>query len=140
MEFDKITSAKRIAALLVDNNVKKTELAQYLGMKREAANTISYWTSLKDNYRRPTIEQFIGMAEFFGVSVDYLLGVTDSPGRRPTLADELGLSKHAADKLAAVAHDPERGVVVKAMLESPAFYELISNVLFAQKLTKLMEG
>lgn len=138
MGFDKKLSAQRVAEQLKKNGVKRAELAEYLGMN--AANTISYWVSQKENYRQPTLEQFVGMAEYFGVSVDYLLGVTDSPGRRPTLADELGLSKSATDKLAAVAHDPERAVVFRAMLESPAFYELVSNVLFAQKLTKLMEG
>ena len=41
--------------------------------------TIQYWETLK---RSPKLEDLIKLAEYFDVSVDYLLGIDDIPNRK----------------------------------------------------------
>lgn len=63
--------AERITYLLSEKNVKQKELARYLNVKD---NTISYFCS---GTRTPNINQLKEIAMFFGVSSDYLLGLSD---------------------------------------------------------------
>lgn len=62
---------QRISILLTKNNVKQKELAITLGVPD---NTISYFCNGK---RMPNTEQIKKIAEFFKVSADYLLGISD---------------------------------------------------------------
>lgn len=123
MRFDKTKSAKRITFLLEENSVKQKDLALALGIKH--ANIISYWTATNNNYRQPTIDQFADMADYFGVSVDYLLGLSDSKQRYPSLSDELGLSDEAVNRLLTIAHDPQGKAILTTLLESEELYSLI---------------
>lgn len=132
MQFNRIVSAKRITNLLIDNGIKQKELAQSLGIK--SANIVSYWCSLKDNYRQPTVEQFAALADFFGVSVDYLMGLSDYPQRRPSLADELGLSHEAIMRLTMAASDPSQKIIINTLLESEELFSLTRKILLAQEL------
>lgn len=61
---------KRINALLAEQNKKQKELAAVLGV---TDNTVSYFVSGK---RMPNTEQLLIIARFFGVTTDYLLGLT----------------------------------------------------------------
>lgn len=68
----------RLAERLVDlrNQEKKTqaEIAEYLGLKLRA---YQYYES---GHHRPDYEKLIALADFYGVSTDYLLGRVDTPG------------------------------------------------------------
>lgn len=131
-KFNGPKSAERIASLLKENGVKQKELAAALGINN--ANVVSYWKTLKEgNYRQPTVEQFASMADYFGVSVDYLMGLTPDKRRGPSLADELGLSAEAVDRLLFTAHDPQRRIVLTTILESEEFFTLIRKILLAQE-------
>lgn len=68
-----IIVGKRINALLLDKEKKQKELAAALGV---TDNTISYFVSGK---RIPNTEQIKSISEFFGVSADYILGLTPYP-------------------------------------------------------------
>ena len=72
-ELSKIIG-QRINKLLVINNVKQKDLAEYLGVPD---NTISYFCNGK---RMPNTEQIkkIAQWECFNTSVDYLLGLTET--------------------------------------------------------------
>lgn len=67
----KIVIGTRINSLLAQHNFKQKELAAYLDV---TDNTISYFCCGK---RMPSVEQIIQIAEFFNVSADYILGVSD---------------------------------------------------------------
>ena len=73
------------------------------------------------------------MADYFGVSVDYLMGLTPDRRRGPSLADELGLSAEAVDRLLYTASDPQRRIVLTTILESEEFFTLIRKILLAQE-------
>ena len=64
---------QRINGLLAANEVKQKDLAQYLGIRD---NIVSYFCS---GTRVPNTEQIKRIAEYFKVSADYLLGISDTP-------------------------------------------------------------
>lgn len=66
------TIALRISLLLMKSRKRQKDLAAHLGV---TDNTISYFVSGK---RTPNIEQIIKIAQYFGVSTDYILGVSDA--------------------------------------------------------------
>lgn len=137
MRFDKTISANRITEMLSIKGIKQKDLANSLGIK--SANIVSYWTSQKENYRQPSLEQFAAMADYFNVSVDYLMGLSDYPQRGMSLADELGLSSKAVNRLSSIANDPKQKVVLSTILESEELFALIRKVLLAQELEGSVE-
>ena len=98
-ELSKIIG-QRINKLLVINNVKQKDLAEYLGVPD---NTISYFCNGK---RMPNTEQIkkIAQWECFNTSVDYLLGITevasaDKEKEIDFISKYTGLSEKAIDVL-----------------------------------------
>ena len=55
--------------LRLDKNISQTELAKQIGVGK---SIISLWE--KDECE-PTLSKLIALAEFFGVSIDYLAGI-----------------------------------------------------------------
>lgn len=45
------------------------------------------------------VEYLRCLADFYGVSSDYILGLTNDPSRKPSVIDELGISPQAMDNL-----------------------------------------
>lgn len=62
---------ENIRALREDNDLTQQQLADYLGV---AQNTYSQYETGKIAY---TAQVWVKLADFYGVSVDYLLGRTD---------------------------------------------------------------
>lgn len=65
--------AERISALRQEQGLTQEALGEIIGVKRYAVYT--YEKGL--NY--PEVRNLIILADFFGVSTDYLLGRTDNP-------------------------------------------------------------
>ena len=63
----------RLRDLREDTDTKQQELAEYLHIKQ---NTYSQY---ENGQGQPPIPVLIKLAKFYGVSVDYLLGLTDNP-------------------------------------------------------------
>lgn len=63
---------QRIRELRVSQNMSQVELARRLGVTKQS---VSNWEN--DNIM-PSIELLIRIARVFGVSTDYLLGMTDT--------------------------------------------------------------
>lgn len=59
----------RIAKLRKDRGLTQMQFAKYLG---KATSTIAMWET---NNREPAQQHIIKIAKFFGVSVDYLMGM-----------------------------------------------------------------
>ncbi|MBE7081241.1 MAG: helix-turn-helix transcriptional regulator [Clostridiales bacterium] len=61
----------RLKELRIENNVSQLELAKVVNMSKMA---ISHW---ENGHSEPSILQLIEIANFFNVSVDYLIGKTN---------------------------------------------------------------
>lgn len=66
----------RVRALRKSKNMNQQELGEALGLTQKAISTI------ESGSRSTTIEKLVLLAEFFHVSTDYLLGITDDPAWR----------------------------------------------------------
>lgn len=67
----KISFEKRLKELREENNLTQKELAEKLGI-----NAVTYLHYEKEQ-RQPSLELIADISVFYGVSVDYLLGLKD---------------------------------------------------------------
>ena len=72
MEHEKIF-AQRVFELRKKRNMNQKELGEVVGLTAKSISTI------ESGLRSTTIEKLILLAQFFGVSTDYLLGLKDEP-------------------------------------------------------------
>ena len=87
---------KRLRELLDRKGETQGKLADYLGVKRQ---TIGYW---KDGVTSPDVNGIIGMADYYNVSTDFLLGRTDVESPKMdigSLCKTLGLSEEIVETL-----------------------------------------
>ena len=102
--------ATRLRGLLDMPDMNQSKLAEYIGVTRQAVSTYSLGTSL------PDIEKFEKIAEYFGVSTEYLLGRTDvrkADMTKQGVAEYLWLSEKAIDAI----RELQRGFRLKQNLE-----------------------
>ncbi len=75
---------QRLKSLRIKKKLRQQDLADILGI------TVSAYGNYELGQREPDIATIIKLAEFFNVSVDYLLGVSDVPyGEKTTYNIEL---------------------------------------------------
>jgi transcriptional regulator with XRE-family HTH domain len=65
--------AERIKTLRIKKNIKQSELGKIVGLSDNAISDI------ERGYRLTTMEKLDALADYFEVSVDYLMGRTDNP-------------------------------------------------------------
>ena len=111
---------ERIKDLLKERNVSQAELADRIGC---AESTLSRFLSGAVN--KLSDESLIAIAKYFGVSTDFLLGLTDIPDRKNFDIEELGLSAGAAK---ALYTNKTTALVVNALLENKSFPELAQMI------------
>ena len=111
-----VTVRQRIQELIKERKITQAELAAEIGM---AESTLSWFLSEKTD--KIGDEYIIKIADFLGVSTDFILGQTDFPERRNYDIEELGLSYKAAMALYTREVDID---VVNRILESPQFLEI----------------
>ncbi|MBR1763056.1 MAG: helix-turn-helix transcriptional regulator [Eubacterium sp.] len=90
-----MTFIKRLKALMAEKKVTKAEISKELHI---GVNQIKYW---EDKGNTPDGATLIKLADYFGVSVDYLLGKTDKKNK--TVADERSLTEAEKEIIAATA-------------------------------------
>ena len=110
------TVRQRIQELIKERKITQAELAAEIGM---AESSLSRFLSEKTD--KIGDEYIIMIADFLGVSTDFILGQTDFPERRNYDMGELGLSYKAAMALYTREVDTD---VVNRILESPQFPEI----------------
>lgn len=102
--------AVRLASLRKNSGLSQKEFAvrfsEYLGKSMPyAPSTISSW---EVGAKNPTTETLIAMADFFGVSLNYLRGVSND--RTPSDEERVSITKYKylvpADKLKSYDHTP----------------------------------
>lgn len=67
--------AERLIELRNEKGITQTEIAEHLGLKLRA------YQYYENGRYRPDYEKLVALANYYGVSADYLLGLTDE--RRP---------------------------------------------------------
>ena len=70
-KFDMTIVAERIKTLRNEKGIGQNLLAQELGLSNAS---ISYWENAK---QEPSAQAIFKLAEYFGVSADYILGLED---------------------------------------------------------------
>lgn len=76
-----MTKVPRLFDLMKENNITQKQLAEHIGASQ---GNISDWKSGKFV---PSADKLVLIADFFNVSVDYLLGRTPPISSAPTLSD-----------------------------------------------------
>ncbi len=71
--FSKKIFAERIKMLRKQKNIKQSELGEMVGLTYTAISDI------ERGRRTTTIEKLVAIADYFEVSIDYLVGRTDNP-------------------------------------------------------------
>lgn len=71
--FSKDFFAKKLNTLMQEKNLTKQSLSEKLGISRQAVSKIANGANM------PTIDNLISIADYFNVSIDYLVGRNDHP-------------------------------------------------------------
>lgn len=104
-EFNSEIVAARIKKTREEKNLTQKQLAKALDISvASLQNYEAVNSERKDNNKRMSAETLFNMAQLLGVSVDYLLGLTNDRNKAPIAVDELGLSPLAVEKLRRI-HD-----------------------------------
>lgn len=88
----KLTLGERLKDLRVERNLKLETLAEQTGLSKSA---LSKYES--DDVTDLSIYAVTTLAEFYGVTTDYLLGVTENKKRPDAVLSDLHLSDGAVD-------------------------------------------
>ena len=67
---------ERLKKLRISQNLTLEQLAKELKLVKQ---TVGNW---EKGFRTPSLEVSIAIAEYFKVSLDYLVGLSDSPNRK----------------------------------------------------------
>lgn len=74
--FKKDRFVQRLNLLLTQRNTTKQALGDAIGISRPAISQFANGANL------PSIDKLVAIAEYFNVSLDYLVGLSDKPERR----------------------------------------------------------
>ncbi|WP_042455532.1 helix-turn-helix domain-containing protein [Neobacillus dielmonensis] len=74
---------ERLKKLRLEHGLTMEEAGRRLGIKK------STYASYESEYRQPPLEKLKGISKLFGVSVDYILGLTDERNIQETLQYKL---------------------------------------------------
>ncbi len=64
---------KRLKDLREDNDLTQKQIAEIIGTSQ------SYYAQYENGHRQIPLDRFIILADFYGVTLDYLAGRTDKP-------------------------------------------------------------
>lgn len=108
-----------LRALISKKGTTITALARELGISRQA---VSQYT---DGTGQPNVNKLKQIAGYFGVSADYLLGITNDPAPRPSAVDDLGLSPEAVSRLRSLHSIYGIMPLLSRLLESRTFFDIL---------------
>ena len=74
--FEKEKFVERLNSLMKQNKLSKQALADAIGVSRAAASQFAHGANL------PSIPTLVTIADYFNVSLDYLVGRSDEPERQ----------------------------------------------------------
>lgn len=100
-----MTFIERLKELMQGKSVSKQDLTQYLHIGK---NQIKYW---EDNGNIPDGTTLIKIADYFGVSVDYLLGKAEKKQVTPEEQPVTGIEKELLELTADMDDDEKMAVL-----------------------------
>ncbi len=118
--IDEKIIGENIYYLLRKHGIKQKDLAKELGV---TDNTISYFVN---GARTPNIQQIIKIAQFFNVSTDYILGLTDvssTDAELKTVCDYTGLSEKSILFLKKIKDSTIYNTIINILLEDNDAFE-----------------
>ena len=115
----------RIRDLCKRRNITQVELAQTIGMDRSTLSRV-----MSEKTSKLSSQNLVAIANYFEVSTDFLLGLTDIPSRNNHDIEQLGLSVEAAANL--YQGKVNRSVVCQ-LLENQKFAELTRQIALYQE-------
>ena len=74
--------AKRLKELRESRRVYQKEMAEYLGLSPRG------YQDYETNQNDPKLKTLIAIADYYNVSIDYLVGRTDAPDFQPVRTEE----------------------------------------------------
>ena len=89
-----LTLQEKIKDLRVENRLRLEDLAKETGIPQSTLQRIE-----ADDFLRVGYQDLTNLAEYYGVSTDYLFGLTDNRKHRNVEIDALRLSDHAIEAL-----------------------------------------
>jgi len=117
----KLTIGKRMKALRRAKDITQEELAEYLGVSYQS---VSRW---ENGVCYPDMELLPALADFFGVTVDYLIGVDDAMERE-------SVNRYLDDFQNAISKGDVKACIEiarKGVGEYPNNYVLLNKLMFA---------
>lgn len=131
--------ATRLRGLIDEAGIPQMALAEHIGVTRQAVSAYSLGISV------PDIDKFEGIADYFEVSTEYLLGRTDvkkADASKQAAAEYLGLSEKAIDAIQSLQsvqleQNPENDYKITVEREEP-LPDMLSDWLEAVDLPLLM--
>ena len=115
----------RIRDMCKRRNITQVELAQAIGMDRSTLSRV-----MSEKTSKLSSQNLVAIANYFEVSTDFLLGLTDIPSRNNHDIEQLGLSVEAAANL--YQGKVNRSVVCQ-LLENQKFAELTRQIALYQE-------
>lgn len=115
--------AKRLRKLIEDNNITQNQLSGILGKTRQAINNYTLGNTA------PDADTLIKLSEYFNVSVDYLIGVSNVKTIDKDIkfiCDYTGLSENAVKKLHLLKIESVQGYI-ESDIEIKGFTELVKK-------------
>lgn len=74
---EKVTFGDKLKQLRIEHGVTQKQIAEYLGIAPNSLQSLEYGKT------RPTYENLVKLCNYFQVSADYLLGLSDTKERQP---------------------------------------------------------
>lgn len=126
-----------------DNNISLSDIAKKMGVPKRSLDD---W---KDNASAANTDSLPKIAEYYGVSYDFLMGASTDPARAPAAADELGLDPEVVRMLVSWKEERQEKTeefnkyrsplnLMNALLLSPWFINALRDFYVSIKLSSLM--
>ena len=113
----------RLEHLRARKGINETDLAKIFGVNRSTVNRI-----LKGETEKVYSQMIIDAAQYFGVSTDFLLGLTDMPDPMNHPMEEFKLTEGAAK---AILYEDVHIEMLNRLLENPRFCQLTHTMAYS---------
>ena len=116
----KLSIQEKLKDLRIERGLSLQELSEQTGLSRAALG--NYET---DDYKEITHKAIVILADFYGVTSDYLLGLTENREQHPFAVDELGLDDRTVDLLKSGKLNVR---LICEMMKHPEFINFLSDL------------
>ena len=141
MEGRKLTeeTAKRLKALREQKGISHKTLSEALkehyNIRASKGTLIAYEVadenhSQSNSFRGMSIERLFYLSQFYNVSADYILGLTDDNSKKTIAVDDLGLSSEACAVLRDLKQEGTDGSIQRLALKALSKVITLSSLIY----------